>query len=175
MIKRIVKMLNVKRSSSPVRTYRRIRTKKSDVEDTSISSSSSSLSDDDDNDGSCLISKRQSTKDNLRGRGARRRVDWEDPEDIIRPKDYKERKILCPTKVVDESTNRQYPCEKKFATKDLPRYAFVRPTRFNLIFVITKIFELGAWNQFLNVRPIMKSTKPRIQDHPVDAFIKGTI
>lgn len=133
MIKRIVKMLNVRRSTSPVRTYRRIRTKKADVEDTSISSSSSSLSDyddDDDNDGSRLISKR---KDNLRGRGTRRRVDWEDPEDIIRPKDYKERKILCPAKLTNETTDWQYPCEKKFLTKDLPRYGFDQSNRFNSI------------------------------------------
>lgn len=120
MIKRVVKMLNVKRSKSPVQTYRRIRTKKSDVEDISISSSPSSFSDDDDNDGSRLICKHRSTKDSLRPRRTRCRVDWEDPEDIIRAKDYKERKIICPAKVDD--TNWQYPCEKKFVTKDLPRY-----------------------------------------------------
>ncbi|XP_043680445.1 uncharacterized protein LOC122634949 isoform X1 [Vespula pensylvanica] len=120
LIKRVVKMLNVRRSKSPVRTYRRIRTKRSDVEDISISSSPSSFSNDDDNDGSRLICKHRSTKDSLRPRRTRCRVDWEDPEDIIRAKDYKERKIICPAKVDD--TNWQYPCEKKFVTKDLPRH-----------------------------------------------------
>lgn len=40
---------------------------------------------------------------------------------------------------------------------------------------IKQVFELGASNQFLNARPITKSTKPRIQDHLVDSFIKGTM
>ncbi|KAL2719595.1 DC-STAMP domain-containing protein 2-like [Vespula squamosa] len=121
LIKRIIKMLNVKRSKSPVQTYRRIRSKKSDVEDVSVSSSPSSYSEDDDNDGSRLICKRQSTKDTrTKARRTRCRVDWEDPEDIIRAKDYKERKIICPAKVDD--INWQYPCEKKFVTKDLPRH-----------------------------------------------------
>ncbi|XP_014607665.1 PREDICTED: uncharacterized protein LOC106788694 [Polistes canadensis] len=116
LIKRIIKMLNVKGSSSPVQTYRRIKYKRKDLEE--ISSSTSTLSDD--NDGSYLINKNQSKKCILRGRNTRRNIEWEDPEDIIHAKNYKKGKIICPGNVDD--INWQYPCEKKFITKDLPRH-----------------------------------------------------
>ncbi|KAI4499686.1 hypothetical protein M0802_005256 [Mischocyttarus mexicanus] len=116
LIKRIIKMLNVKKSTSPVQTYRRISKKKNFQE---ITSSTSSLSDDD-NDGSCLINNNQPKKCIRKARRTHRHVEWEDPEDIIYAKNYKKGKILCPSKVND--INWQYPCEKKFTTKDLPRH-----------------------------------------------------
>ncbi|XP_015180557.1 PREDICTED: uncharacterized protein LOC107068552 [Polistes dominula] len=118
LIKRIIKMLNVKgRSNSPVQTYRRIKCKRKHLEE--ILSSTSTLSDD--NDGSYLINKNQAKKCILKSRRTHRNIEWEDPEDIIHAKNDKKGKILYSTRKVDDN-NWQYPCETKFITKDLPRH-----------------------------------------------------
>ncbi|KAK2576099.1 hypothetical protein KPH14_007434 [Odynerus spinipes] len=113
LINRVMKMLNGKRSTSPVQTYRRIISKQCDDEETSTSSSySSTFSDgeeDDDRSGGPV-----------RARAIGRHVDWEDPEDIISSQNYEENKVSRHTKMDD--INLRYPCEKQFATKDLPRY-----------------------------------------------------
>ncbi|KYN04262.1 DC-STAMP domain-containing protein 2 [Cyphomyrmex costatus] len=124
LLDRIVRMLSRNQSTSPVQTYRRIRTSKKDAKHNSFSSASSSSSTDEENEQRALLKAHNRQVDCLQIIS-----DHDDSRDNIYSRNYDshraQRETICrqpDSHVRANDVKLRHPHEKKFTMKELPRY-----------------------------------------------------